>query len=104
MSLTPLQQAKFRKAKAFLSGLGFTDEYRIKVCADLGKGVLGKCYDKTIWLSHSVFEQGTKQVASTLYEEWVHLKHGYADNTYEMQTFLFDMILTKQEEINGEPL
>jgi hypothetical protein len=105
VDLTPLNEKRLIKAKQFLKPLGYDDAYEIKIAADLGENVLGTVRNgRTVWLSHRVFDQGTKQVASTLYEEWLHLKHGFADRTYEMQTFLFDKILTLVETINGEPL
>jgi len=43
-------------------------------------------------------------VASTLLEEWVHNYHRCADFDRNMQSWLFDKILSIGEEINGEPL
>ena len=105
MSMSPLDEKRLAKATAFLLPLGYTPEFEIKIAVDLGENILGTVRNsKTIWLSHRVFEMGTKQVASTLYEEWVHLKHGFRDKTYEMQNFLFDKILTMLEVATGEPL
>jgi len=60
--------------------------------------------DETIFIAERVFHMGTKQMASALIEEYIHLKHGYHDMTRELQTFLFDKIVSLGEEINGEPL
>lgn len=81
--------------------------YEIKVSDNIGDGVLGKVFlsdRKTIWLSTRVFEMGFKQVVSTLYEEFVHLSRGYDDNTYEMQSFLFDKIIQMASRAMGEEI
>ncbi|MDP9645853.1 hypothetical protein J2793_001286, partial [Paraburkholderia caledonica] len=47
---------------------------------------------------------GTKQLASTLIEEYIHLRHGWKDMTRELQNFLFDKLVSVGEELVGEPL
>lgn len=43
-------------------------------------------------------------LASTLIEEYLHLRHGWHDLTRELQNFLFDKLVSLGEEIAGEPL
>lgn len=78
--------------------------YPIKTVTGLGDGVMGRALDGVIYLSEIPFNMGTKQVASTLLEEWVHNKTGAADFDRTMQSWLFDKVLSMAETINGEPM
>ena len=82
-------------AVAFLAKAGFDPSaYPIRIAKDLGGNVLGRAHEDSIWLSLRVVEMGRKQLISCLLEEFIHLDRGYSDNTYEMQSFLFDSIIT----------
>jgi len=52
----------------------------------------------TIYFSERVLHQGVKQIAATYIEEYIHLAQGYNDCTYEMQTYLFDLIVSMGEK------
>ena len=80
------------------------DGYPIVVTDTLGQGVLGMAKGQTIFLSRLAFMQGTKRLASTLVEEFIHLKHGYADETREFEDFLIDRLVSLGEEMRGDPL
>lgn len=100
--LDEVDAQRLRKAVTFCKGLGYAvDEYPIVVSTHLGEGVLGRAAEGTIFLADRVFMQGTKQVAATLLEEYLHLKHGLQDETYHMQTFLFDVIMSLGERVSG---
>lgn len=91
------------RAKELVALFGFESEIAsipIEVC-HLGESVLGKYEDGKIELSPNCFEQGTKQVVSTLYEECFHAKTGHADCTYNMQTALFNIIISLNEEVHN---
>jgi hypothetical protein len=60
---------------------------------NLGAGVLGCVRDRRIYISRQCLSNGKDFLAITLYEEWVHLKMGYLDESRGMQQFLFDKIL-----------
>jgi hypothetical protein len=47
---------------------------------------------------------GTKTVAGTLIEEFIHLKHGLGDECRDMQNFLLDRLVSLGEQMHGEPL
>jgi hypothetical protein len=47
---------------------------------------------------------GTKTVAGTLIEEFIHLKHGLADESRDLQNFLLDRLVSLGEEMQGAPL
>jgi hypothetical protein len=104
--LTKVQAIMFENALNFVDGIGFKvrGAYPVKFVESLGEGVFGLAKDDTIYIVERVLHQGTKALASTLIEEYIHLKHGYKDNTYEMQTYLFDKIISLGEELKGEPL
>jgi len=100
-----VQQKMIDKAKSFLLKMDMPiDQYPIKYVTGLGDGVMGRALDGTIYISEMPFNMGTKQLASTLMEEWVHLKTGAHDFDRTMQSWLFDKILSVGETINGEPI
>jgi len=104
--LTNVQQKMVEKALIFCTGIGFNikGSYKINFVESLGEGCLGLAENETIFIAERVFHQGTKQIASTLIEEYLHLKQGWRDMSRELQTFLFDKIVSLGEEINGDPL
>ena len=107
IKLTAIQEKSVRKALDFCSSIGFHIEgsYPIKFAESLGEGCLGLAYKDTIYIAERVFHLGgTKQLASTLIEEYLHLRHDYRDMTRELQSFLFDKIVSLGEELQGEPL
>lgn len=107
IKLTAVQQKSMDKALDFCERLGFTirGAYPVIVAESLGEGCLGLAEDETIYIAERVFHSGgTKQLASTLIEEYLHLRHGWKDLTRELQTFLFDKLVSVGEELVGEPL
>lgn len=103
--LNEIETKQLAKAITFSGQIGYTvDEYPIEVCDSLGTGVLGRAYKEKIYISRLVFGQGTKQLAATLIEEFIHLKHGVSDLTYTMQTLLFNEIVSLGERVVGEPV
>jgi len=105
VELSPLQANMLEKAKRLVARMGY--EYEVThlpiAVENLGGKTLGRYKNGVITLSPLVFDQGTKQVVSTLYEECLHAKLGYRDCTYEMQTHLFNVIVGLFEESWGEP-
>jgi hypothetical protein len=107
IELTAVQQKSIERALNFCARIGFQirDTYPIKVVESLGEGCLGLAQDQTIFIAERVFHLGgTKQLASTLIEEYVHLRHGWKDLTRELQSFLFEKLVSVGEELVGEPL
>lgn len=94
------------KASDFCERIGARISYPVAVSDDLGKNVLGMAdRDKSqIYLSGRVLTMGVKQIASTLIEENIHISEGLDDCTYEMQTYLFDQIITMGERLLDEVL
>lgn len=105
MELCRVDQMRLEKAISFAKGIGFAvDEYPVVVCEHLGEGVLGRAANDKIYLSKLVFMQGTKMVAGTLIEEFIHLRHKLLDESRGMQNFLFDALVSIGEQLTGEPL
>lgn len=103
--LSAVQKSMLDRSIAFLKGIGVeADRFPILTVDGLGEDVMGRAINKTVYLSRIPFDHGTKQVASTLLEEWVHNEHGCADFDRKMQSWLFDKVLSIGEEIAGEPL
>ena len=101
--LTNVQELAMVRAKEFLKGINVdVEEFPINTVTGLGTGVMGRAYEGQIYLSEAPFNMGVKQLASTLLEEYVHLKLGCADFDRTMQNYLFDKILSLAEEINQE--
>jgi hypothetical protein len=93
------------KAIYFCNKIGYdVERYPIFVVDHLGQGIMGLAENGCIYLSNSIFLQGSKYVASTLIEEFIHLNEGFGDCTREMQTHLFDKIVTMGEQMLGEVL
>lgn len=105
-NLTKVQKMALDRAIAFCKKMQFeVDQYPIKVVETLGDGTLGLALNETIYIAERVFHSGgAKSVASTLIEEFLHLRHGWKDMSREMQTYLFDKVVSLGEELNNEPL
>lgn len=105
MQLGKVDLVRLAKAIEFSKSIGFSvDEYEIVIIENLGESVLGRAANNKIYLSKIVFMQGTKMLAGTLIEEFIHLRHGLLDETRGMQNFLFDSLVSLGEQISGNPL
>lgn len=91
-------------ARKFCGTIGFPVLYPIRVAKNLDQRTLALANRKTkeIYLSENLLTMGIKQVASVLIEENLHLEKGFDDCTYEMQTYLFNQIVTMGEKLIGE--
>ena len=103
--LNLVERKQLEKAIAFCQELDFpVDNREIIVTDTLGKDVLGLAGANKIYLSREAFDMGTKIVAGTLIEEYIHLQYHHADCTRSMQNFLFNKIISLGELLAGEPL
>lgn len=101
----PVEAKMLARAIRFLSDIGHDPTiYPIEIYENLGPDIMGKAQNDTILIARQCFNKGTKYLASTIFEEYTHLTTGYADNTYAMQTHLFDTIISLGEELRGDPL
>ena len=95
--LLPYEEHALKKAIAFCCALRFpVDEFPITVVESLGENILGRADTKKrqITIARRAIQLGDMFLASTLIEEWVHVKHGYLDCTREMQNWLFEQMVT----------
>lgn len=106
VAMDSIQQQMLQRAKDFISRMGESriQHLKIAMASDLGKNKLGLTLGKNIYLSQRVFEMGMKQLVSCLYEEYIHVDRGLGDNNYEMQSFLFDTIISMAAKNMGEIL
>ena len=103
--LTKIEQTMLDRSKQVCRDLGTApDDVPIIVCKSLGTNVLGLSANNCVFLSKMVFDQGTKMVAGTLYEELLHHETRMMDMTRNMQNFLINKLMTLYEENKGEPL
>lgn len=104
-TLDKLEASRLDKAVDFCCAVGFeVNTYPIVVTEWLGEGVLGRAHDGKIYISKRTFMMGTKMVAGTLIEEFLHLRHNLQDCDRNMQNFLMDTIVSLGERITGDPL
>lgn len=105
-TLTKVQMVSLQRAITFCKSLGYdVDSYEIKVVETLGEGGLGLAQDGVIYIAGRCFEMGgAKQLASTLIEEFLHLRRGFKDCTRDLQNYLFEKVVSLGEELQGEPL
>ena len=90
------EQAALHRAIGFCRGLAYqVDEYPITVVESLGVGILGKAdvKERKIYVARRAFQMGDLTLASTLIEEWAHIKHGLKDCTRDMQNWAFEALV-----------
>lgn len=106
ITLSKVQLQSLQRAIKFCEGMGFkVSDYPIKITDSLGDGGLGLAHDGAIYIAERAFEMGgAKQVASTLIEEFLHLRKGWKDCTRELQNYLFEKIVSLGEDMSGEAL
>ena len=104
MSLTDVEQIMLDRALTFCKRIGFDITYQIVPVETAGPGILGMARNGLIYVTRAAFMGGTKQLAGTLIEEYVHLKHDVRDCSREMQEHLLNRLVSAGEQIIGEPL
>ena len=90
------EQAALQHAIGFCHALAYpVDEYPITVVESLGVGMLGKAdtKERRIYIARRAFQMGDLTLASTLIEEWAHIKHGLKDCTRDMQNWIFEALV-----------
>ena len=97
------QAAQLQDATLFLSGLGYDiSSYPLHFVEQLGRNILGQAElgttTITITITREAFTRGTKELAVTLLEEYIHLARNVADETRAMQETLLHEIVTLGEK------
>ena len=92
--LTPEQEKTVREACDMLRLLNcYVRPEELTFVEHLGPGVLAQAADGQMRITRQCIANGRDFTAITIYEEWIHDKMGYKDETRGMQQFLFDKIL-----------
>lgn len=103
--LNRIEEIQLRRATEFCTWAGYRlEDYDIIVTADLEEHIWGRAYEGRIYLNRSAFQAGTKIVAGTLIEEYIHLKHHLRDETRDLQNHLVNALVSMAELARGEPL
>ncbi len=105
ISLTGIEQTMLDRSMQACRALGTNpDGVPIVVTKSLGNNVLGLSANGMVFISKLAFDQGTKMVAGTLYEELLHHETRMMDMTRTLQNFLINKVMTLYEESTGEPM
>ena len=103
--LTVIEKEQLKKAIDFAHCLDFpVDSFPIIITNDLADTCLGMVLGNDIYIARRTFMMGTKMVAATLIEEYIHIEKGFLDCQYPMQNFLFEKIVSLGEQLVGEAL
>lgn len=104
VKLTANQKQMLKTAQELASYLGYKDSYPVTITNDLEVNVLGLAESGEIYVNIRCFAKGVRTVAHALYEEYLHLEHGFDDESRAMQNFLFEKIIELGAEINEMPV
>lgn len=77
----------------------------VEVCETLGPDVFG-AYHKAkdqIFLARAALDMGDAFIVATLYEEWLHKRHGFKDKTRALQNFLFHKLVSVANDMPEKP-
>ena len=103
--LSPVQRVMYTRAVLFLQQLEINiEDFPVFFVTGLGDSISGIATNGRIYISPLAFQKGTKDLASTLMEEWCHLTLNTPDFSRKIQTWLFDKIIYMGELYRGEPL
>lgn len=103
--LNKVEEIQIGRARRFCEFMGYkVAEYDIVITADLEESTLGRAYEGRIYINRSAFARGTKIVAGTLIEEYIHLRHKLADESRGLQDHLLNALVSMGELAMGEPV
>jgi hypothetical protein len=103
--LNEVEQKMLVKAVGFANYLGYEVTAEEIVCtANLPENTLGMMYNNQIYIARAAFAQGTKMVAGTVIEEFIHKKYRLSDCTRDLQNHLLNALVSAGERCQGEPL
>lgn len=102
---TEIEKIMLASAIGFIKAAGFdVERFPILVSTELGGKILGLAFDGKIYLSHTAFEGGMKQLIITVLEEFIHLHYGVRDESRQMQERLLHLLISAHERIQGTTL
>lgn len=101
VELSAAQEAMIEDATELLKHLKiYLQEGEVTYVSNLGQDIHGLVEDGKIYISLACVNKGADWIASTLYEEWIHLHLGYTDKSQGLQQFLFDKVLELTKELS----
>lgn len=102
------QKSMLFKAFELLNFMGIDmSTESIKYVETLGTGVHGLASLGNIFIPRVTFDKGVLYLASTLYEEYLHINNDLVDESRPMQNFLFDKLFyyaAMAKELSASPL
>ena len=99
LQLSAIQQQQVDLAVEFCRAMGFAvDPKELNFIESGGVNRLGMVIRDTIYITREAFEMGTKMLAGTIIEEFIHKHEGLEDCCRGMQNRLFNMIVSLGEE------
>jgi hypothetical protein len=107
VTLNATQQAQFDRAKRYLNAadlIPHIGKHRVIFVNCLGRRQLGEATKDLIVVNITAFDTGTKEVAATLLEEYLHVQERVRDCTRDMQTLLFATIMNVIEKATGHTI
>lgn len=103
--MSNIEVSELNKAIDFCESLDFNiSDYEIKIVSNLGENYYGLAKDDIIYLSKEIFKLESSFIASTLIEEYLHLKYDVLDESREFQNLLFTLIIDLGERVTGNVL
>jgi len=94
VTIKPEDQQMINQGILLCDKAGFdVTKYEIKTAEFLGVRVMGLAKDNIIFITRLALMEGVHVVASALLEEFIHLEYRLADETRELETFLFNTII-----------
>ena len=85
-----------RRMSEGAANLSFED---IHVVESLGAYVYGLARKRKIYLALQTYDMGATFLASTIYEEWLHINEGLFDESRSMQNRLFERLVTMTKRV-----
>jgi hypothetical protein len=105
MPLNKIEAIQLGRAVRFCEFMGYNlKDYDIVVTNDLEENTWGRAYEGRIYVNRSAFAHGTKVVAGTLIEEYIHLRHKLDDESRALQNHLLNALVSMGELAMGEPV
>lgn len=105
IKLNPIQRQQLDRAIAFCLKAGWeVTAYPIVVIPHAPGNLLGLAEAGRIIVTLAAFDGGVKTIACTLYEEYLHLKLKFTDESRALQNHLFNQVITLAELAIGSAL
>lgn len=106
VKLTKLQTKQWARAINMLAKVKLVSDlsdYEVVFVDNLGDNTYGQTYNGKIIINTSAFDRGTKILAGTIYEEYLHIHEKVGDFTRELQNHLIDRVMSLAEQVLQEP-